>query len=41
VQPGDLVLTLGAGSVWRAGEEFLEAHAGHTGRTGYTGKLKP
>ncbi|MEP7336498.1 MAG: UDP-N-acetylmuramate--L-alanine ligase [Acidobacteriota bacterium] len=24
-QPGDLVLTLGAGSVWRAGEEFLEA----------------
>jgi len=23
-QPGDLVLTLGAGSVWRAGEEFLE-----------------
>ena len=23
--PGDLVLTLGAGSVWRAGEEFLEA----------------
>ncbi len=41
VQPGDLVLTLGAGSVWRAGEEFLEVHAGHTGRTGYTGKLKP
>ncbi len=26
-QPGDLVLTLGAGSVWRAGEEFL-AEAG-------------
>jgi len=25
VQPGDLVLTLGAGNVWRAGEEFLEA----------------
>ena len=25
IQPGDLVLTLGAGSVWRAGEEFLEA----------------
>lgn len=24
-QPGDLVLTLGAGNVWRAGEEFLEA----------------
>jgi UDP-N-acetylmuramate--alanine ligase len=24
-QPGDLVLTLGAGSVWRAGEDFLEA----------------
>ncbi|MDX2042188.1 MAG: UDP-N-acetylmuramate--L-alanine ligase [Acidobacteriota bacterium] len=24
-QPGDLVLTLGAGSVWRAGEEFLAA----------------
>jgi UDP-N-acetylmuramate--alanine ligase len=23
-QPGDLVLTLGAGSVWRAGEEFLK-----------------
>ena len=23
VQPGDLVLTLGAGSVWKAGEEFL------------------
>ncbi len=28
VQPGDLVLTLGAGSVWRAGEEFLEAMGG-------------
>jgi UDP-N-acetylmuramate--alanine ligase len=26
-QPGDLVLTLGAGNVWRAGEEFLEARA--------------
>ncbi len=25
VQPGDLVLTLGAGNVWRAGEEFLAA----------------
>ena len=25
VQPGDLVLTLGAGNVWRAGEELLEA----------------
>jgi UDP-N-acetylmuramate--alanine ligase len=25
VNPGDLVLTLGAGSVWRAGEDFLEA----------------
>jgi UDP-N-acetylmuramate--alanine ligase len=24
-QPGDLVMTLGAGSVWRAGEDFLEA----------------
>lgn len=24
VQPGDLVLTLGAGNSWRAGEEFLE-----------------
>jgi len=24
-QPGDLVMTLGAGSVWRAGEEFLAA----------------
>ena len=24
-QPGDLVLTLGAGSVWRVGEEFLAA----------------
>lgn len=24
-RPGDLVLTLGAGSVWRAGEEFLAA----------------
>jgi UDP-N-acetylmuramate--alanine ligase len=24
VEPGDLALTLGAGSVWRAGEEFLE-----------------
>ena len=22
-QPGDLVLTLGAGNVWRAGEEFI------------------
>ncbi len=27
VQPGDLVLTLGAGNGWRAGEEFLEMHA--------------
>ena len=25
VQPGDLVMTLGAGNVWRAGEDFLEA----------------
>ena len=25
VQSGDLVMTLGAGNVWRAGEEFLEA----------------
>src|SRR5262249_51400103 len=24
VEPGDLALTLGAGNVWRAGEEFLE-----------------
>jgi len=24
-KPGDLALTLGAGNVWRAGEEFLEA----------------
>ncbi|MGH9839171.1 MAG: UDP-N-acetylmuramate--L-alanine ligase [Blastocatellia bacterium] len=24
-QPGDLVITLGAGNVWRAGEEFIEA----------------
>jgi UDP-N-acetylmuramate--alanine ligase len=27
-QPGDLVMTLGAGSIWRAGEEFLEFSAG-------------
>lgn len=27
VQPGDLVLTLGAGNGWRAGEEFLESRA--------------
>lgn len=27
-QPGDLVLTLGAGNVWRAGEEFLAARNG-------------
>lgn len=27
VQPGDLVLTLGAGNGWRAGEEFLETRA--------------
>ena len=26
-QPGDLVLTLGAGNVWRAGEEFLESYS--------------
>jgi UDP-N-acetylmuramate--alanine ligase len=26
-QPGDLVLTLGAGNVWRVGEEFLAAKA--------------
>jgi UDP-N-acetylmuramate--alanine ligase len=25
VRPGDLVMTLGAGSVWRAGEELIEA----------------
>jgi UDP-N-acetylmuramate--alanine ligase len=25
VKPGDLVLTLGAGDVWRVGEEILEA----------------
>jgi UDP-N-acetylmuramate--alanine ligase len=24
VQPGDMVLTLGAGDVWRVGEEILE-----------------
>ncbi|HEU5181920.1 MAG TPA: cyanophycin synthetase, partial [Candidatus Polarisedimenticolia bacterium] len=24
VRPGDLVITMGAGSVWRAGEEFLK-----------------
>jgi UDP-N-acetylmuramate--alanine ligase len=24
VKPGDLVLTLGAGNVWQAGEELLE-----------------
>ncbi len=24
VQPGDLLLTLGAGSVWKVGENFLE-----------------
>jgi UDP-N-acetylmuramate--alanine ligase len=27
-QPGDLVMTLGAGNIWRAGEEFLEAMSG-------------
>ncbi|MEP7273408.1 MAG: UDP-N-acetylmuramate--L-alanine ligase [Acidobacteriota bacterium] len=27
VQPGDLVLTLGAGNGWKAGEEFLESRA--------------
>jgi UDP-N-acetylmuramate--alanine ligase len=24
VRPGDLVITMGAGSVWKAGEEFLK-----------------
>jgi len=24
-RPGDIVLTLGAGDVWKAGEEFLRA----------------
>ena len=35
-RPGDLVLTLGAGNVWRAGEEFLTAmqHAPSETRTG-------
>ncbi len=28
-QPGDLVMTLGAGNVWRAGEDFLEAMKEH------------
>ena len=34
-QPGDLVLTLGAGNGWKAGEEFLEMHTGasHSGTT--------
>jgi UDP-N-acetylmuramate--alanine ligase len=27
VQPGDLVLTLGAGNGWKAGEDFLEAYS--------------
>ena len=26
VQSGDLILTLGAGSVWRAGEDFLSQY---------------
>jgi len=26
-EPGDLVLTLGAGNVWRAGEEYLKSEA--------------
>jgi hypothetical protein len=30
-QPGDLVLTLGAGNVWQVGERFLEIRAA-TGR---------
>jgi UDP-N-acetylmuramate--alanine ligase len=25
VEPGDLVITLGAGNVWRAGEEYLRS----------------
>ena len=28
VQPGDLVLTLGAGNGWKAGEDFLESYSG-------------
>ncbi|MFN0087593.1 MAG: UDP-N-acetylmuramate--L-alanine ligase [Blastocatellia bacterium] len=28
VQPGDLVITLGAGSVWRPGDEFIDAMGG-------------
>jgi UDP-N-acetylmuramate--alanine ligase len=32
VEPGDLALTLGAGNVWRAGEEFLEAMKGSVAR---------
>jgi UDP-N-acetylmuramate--alanine ligase len=33
---GDFVLTLGAGSVWHAGEELLERRAGATGSRGHT-----
>jgi UDP-N-acetylmuramate--alanine ligase len=32
-RPGDLVITLGAGNVWRAGEEFIQAYDGAYGST--------
>ncbi|NBO66161.1 MAG: UDP-N-acetylmuramate--L-alanine ligase, partial [Acidobacteria bacterium] len=38
VRPGDLVLTLGAGNVWRAGEDVLERLREQTG-TGRTDGL--
>jgi len=31
--PGDLVLTLGAGNGWKAGEDLLDLHASRTGTT--------
>jgi UDP-N-acetylmuramate--alanine ligase len=32
--PGDVVITLGAGSIWQAGERFLEARKAGKGRRG-------
>ncbi len=40
-RPGDLVLTLGAGSVWQIGEKFLAALSGRGGRRQGTTSVVP
>jgi UDP-N-acetylmuramate--alanine ligase len=34
LRPGDLILTVGAGNVWRVGDALAEAIQGHSSRTG-------